>query len=173
MKKIFILIMPLLIFSQENPKHDCGFACTHDNEIAIGLGVLPGHDFSLGFHAHYIKGVALDNRLGLGLGFETILDDETHNAYNLMSVYRFGSKINGYLSVAYGVGILRSSEHSHEEDHHHDEHGNEVTSSFVQHLEFVYEINHRQQMCYGPVLDVGFEKGEIHYMIGLHVGYIF
>ena len=177
MKKMLLLILfPILSFSQEDHQSDCGFACTHDNEIAVGLGVLPSHDFSLGFHAHYIKGIALDNKLGLGLGFETILDGETHNAYNLMCVYRFGSKINGYLSVAYGAGILRSSEHNHEEedeDDVHDEHNNEVSSAFAQHLELVYELNHRQQMCYGPVLDVGFEKGEFHYMLGVHVGYIF
>ena len=174
MKKIILLILlPILSFSQENHPSDCGFACTHDNEIAVGLGVLPGHDFSLGFHAHYIKGIALDNKLGLGLGFETILDNETHNAYNLMCVYRFGSNINGYLSIAYGAGILRSSEHAHEVDHSHDEYDDEVSSSFAQHLELVYEINHRQRMCYGPVLDIGFEKDEVHYMIGLHVGYIF
>ena len=87
MKKILLLILfPMLSFSQKDHTSDCGFACTHDNEIAIGLGVLPGHDFSLGFHAHYIKGIAFDNKLGLGLGFETILDDETHHSYNLQNI---------------------------------------------------------------------------------------
>ena len=178
MKQILLLLLiPFVVSSQTiHPGDDCGFACTHDNEIAIGLGFLPGHEFSLGFHAHYIKGIALHNKLGVGLGFETIFDDHTHNMYNLMFVYRFGSKINGYLSVAYGAGILRSSDHFHDEHDEHDEHdldNDVIKSSFAQHLEFVYEINHRNKYCYGPVLDIGFEKDEVHYMIGLHVGYVF
>ena len=172
-KTLFILLfIPFFSFSQEkHSSKSCGFACTHDNELAIGIGVLPNHGFSFGFHAHYIKGVALDNKLGLGLGFETILEDHTHNSYNLMCVYRFGSKINGFLSVAYGAGILMSSEESHEE--HEEDHEEEITSSFAQHVEIVYELNHKQNFCYGPVLDIGLDNNEIHYMIGFHVGRIF
>ena len=175
MKRILVvlLLVPLFCFSQDKHKGSCGFACTHDNEFAIGLGVLPSHDFSLGFHVHYIKGIALDNKLGVGLGFETILDEHTHNAYNIMCVYRFGSNINGFLSVAYGAGILMSSEEDHEgheDDGHEDE---DIISSFAQHLEFVYEWNHSGNFCYGPVLDIGFETEGVHYMIGFHIGRIF
>ena len=88
-----------------------------------------------------------------------------------MCVYRFGSKINGFLSVAYGAGILMSAEEEHEENH--DEHKEDVTSSFAQHLEIVYELNHKQRFCYGPVLDIGMEKERMHYMIGFHIGRIF
>jgi len=176
MKKIFIILLsiPFLSFSQDQDSNDCGFACTHENEFAIGLGVIPNHDFALGFHAHYIKGIALDNKLGLGLGFETIIDEHTHNMYNLMCVYRFGSKINGFISVAYGAGILMSSEGDHD-DHEddHDDHEEDITSSFAQHLEIVYELNHKQRFCYGPVLDIGFEEEGMHYMIGFHIGRIF
>ena len=49
----------------------------------------------------------------------------------------------------------------------------DVSLSFVQHLEFVYELNHKEKFCYGPVLDLGFEKEGFHYMIGFHVGIIF
>jgi len=174
-KTIFILLFtPFFLFSQDQHSNDCGFACTHENELAIGLGVIPNHDFALGFHAHYVKGIALENKLGLGLGFETILDGHTHNMYNLMCVYRFGSKINGFLSVAYGAGILMSSEGDHEEhEDNHDNHEEDVASSFAQHLEIVYELNHKERFCYGPVLDIGLEKEGMHYMIGFHIGRIF
>lgn len=176
MKKLITLILfifPLISFSQENhKKNDCGFACTHENEFAVGIGVLPNHEMSIGFHAHYIKGIALDNKLGLGLGYETIFDDHTHDSYNLMCVYRFGSNLNGFFSVAYGAGILRSSEnHDEHEDEHEDK--EDITSSFAQHIEIVYELNHRQRFCYGPVLDIGFDNNEVHYMIGFHIGRIF
>ena len=125
MKKILFILLftPFFSFSQNQHSNDCGFACTHENELAIGLGIIPSHDFSLGFHAHYVKGIALDNKLGIGLGFETILDEHTHNMYNLMCVYRFGSNINGFLSVAYGAGILMSSEEDHDDhEESHDAH---------------------------------------------------
>ena len=181
MKNIFFILLYIPFFSfsqdqhsQDQHSNDCGFACTHENEIAIGLGVIPSHDFALGFHAHYVKGIALENKLGLGLGFETILDEHTHNMYNLMCVYRFGSKINGFLSVAYGAGILMSSEGDHEEHEENDDnHEEDITSSFAQHLEIVYELNHKQRFCYGPVLDIGLEKEGMHYMIGFHIGRIF
>jgi hypothetical protein len=176
MKKILLILLfiPFFSFSQEEEHkgNSCGFACTHNNELAIGIGVLPNHDFSVGFHAHYIKGIALDNKLGLGIGFETILEEHTHNSYNLMCVYRFGSNINGFLSIAYGAGVLRSSEESHEE-HEDEEHEEKITSSFAQHVEIVYELNHKRGFCYGPVLDIGFDNNEIHYMIGFHIGRVF
>jgi len=136
MKKILLILLfiPFFSFSQEEEHkgNSCGFACTHNNELAIGIGVLPNHDFSVGFHAHYIKGIALDNKLGLGIGFETILEEHTHNSYNLMCVYRFGSNINGFLSIAYGAGVLRSSEESHEEhedeEHEDEKHEEKITS---------------------------------------------
>ena len=173
MKKIIFILLftPFFLFSQDQHSNGCGFACTHENELAIGLGIIPNHDFAIGFHAHYVRGIALENKLGLGLGFETILDEHTHNMYNLMCVYRFGSKINGFLSVAYGAGILMSAEEEHEANH--DEHKEDVTSSFAQHLEIVYELNHKQRFCYGPVLDIGMEKERMHYMIGFHIGRIF
>jgi len=176
MKKILFILLftPFFSFSQNQHSNDCGFACTHENELAIGLGIIPSHDFSLGFHAHYVKGIALDNKLGIGLGFETILDEHTHNMYNLMCVYRFGSNINGFLSVAYGAGILMSSEEDHDDhEESHDAHKEDITSSFAQHLEIVYELNHQQKFCYGPVLDIGLEKEGLHYMIGFHVGRVF
>ena len=89
-----------------------------------------------------------------------------------MCVYRFGSKINGFLSLAYGAGVLVSSEYEHgDHDGHEDE--DDVTLSFGQHFEIVYELNHKQRFCYGPVLDIGLEKEGMHYMIGFHIGRIF
>jgi len=175
MKKIFctLLFIPLISFSQDQHSNDCGFACTHENELAVGIGVIPNHDFALGFHAHYVKAIALDNKLGLGLGFETILDEHTHNSYNLMCVYRFGSKINGFFSLAYGAGVLVSEEDEHGDHDSHEDHEEDVALSFAQHLEIVYEMNHRQRFCYGPVLDIGLEKEGMHYMIGFHIGRIF
>ncbi len=52
MKKILFILLftSFFSFSQNQHSNDCGFACTHENELAIGLGIIPSHDFSLGFH---------------------------------------------------------------------------------------------------------------------------
>jgi hypothetical protein len=84
MKKIFftLLFIPLISFSQhnhdeENHSHEDH---SHNNEFAIGLGVIPEHENSLGFHAHYIKGIALNNKIGVGISVETILDENAHHS---------------------------------------------------------------------------------------------
>ena len=67
MKKILLLLIisPLFCFSQhnhdeENHSHEHH---SHNNEFAIGLGIIPEHENSLGFHAHYIKGIVLNNKI--------------------------------------------------------------------------------------------------------------
>ena len=69
------------------------------------------------------------------------------------------------------VSCEKDDHDDHEENH--DDHEEDITSSFAQHLEIVYELNHKERFCYGPVLDIGFEKEGIHYMIGFHIGRIF
>ena len=162
MKKILLLLfcVPLFSFSQHN--HDEGNHShtdhSHNNEFAIGIGVIPMHENSLGFHSHYIKGVALNNKLGAGISFETILDDHAHHSLSLISLYRFDF---GF-TIAYAAGILRVSEESnnHETDNDYQ---------FAQHLEFAYEIP-IGELHIGPQIDIGLEEEGTHYMFGIHMG---
>jgi len=78
---LLLIISPLFCFSQhdhdeENHSHEDH---SHNNEFAIGLGVIPEHENALGIHAHYIKGIGLNNKFGAGISFETILDDHEHH----------------------------------------------------------------------------------------------
>ena len=107
MKNILLLLfcVPSFCFSQENHDHEHENH-SHKNEFAVAIGVIPQHEYSLGFHAHYIKGIALENKLGAGISFETILDEHAHHSISLLALYRF----NFGLSVAYASGLLRVSE---------------------------------------------------------------
>jgi hypothetical protein len=156
MKKILLLLIasPLFCFSQhnhddENHSHEDH---SHNNEFAIGLGVIPEHENALGIHAHYIKGIGLNNKFGAGISFETILDDHEHHSFSLISLYRFDFGI----TVAYAAGILRVVE-------------DEPEYQFSQHIELAYEIPFGE-LHIGPQIDIGIEEEGIHYMFGVHLG---
>ena len=164
MKKILLILIisPLFCFSQhnhdeENHSHEDH---AHNNEFAIGLGVIPEHENSLGFHAHYIKGITFNNKIGVGISVETILDDHAHHSLSLISLYRF----NFGITVAYAAGILRVSE-----EETHNDHEESTQYQFAQHLEFAYEIP-VGELHVGPQIDIGIEKEGIHYMFGVHLG---
>ena len=168
MKKILLLLIisPLFCFSQhnhdeENHSHEDH---SHNNEFAIGLGIIPEHENSLGFHAHYIKGIALNNKIGVGISVETILDDHAHHSLSLISLYRFDFGI----TIAYAAGILRVSEEEHNEGHD-DGHEEETEYQFAQHVELAYEIPFGE-LHIGPQIDIGIEQEGVHYMFGVHLG---
>ena len=153
MKKLLLIfsILPIFCLSQHNhdDTHDLH---THDNEFAIGIGFIPKHENAIGIHSHYIKGIGLNNKLGAGISFETILDDHAHHSLSLISLYRFDFGI----TVAYAAGILKVSQ--------------DVTEyQFAQHVELAYEIPFGE-LHVGPQIDVGIEEEDIHYMFGVHLG---
>ena len=154
MKKLLLIFLCLPFFSLSQHNHDdhSHDLHTHDNEFALGIGFIPKHENAIGIHSHYIKGVGLNNKLGAGISFETILDDHAHHSLSLISLYRFDLGI----TVAYAAGILRVSE--------------DVTIyQFAQHVELAYEIPFGE-LHIGPQIDVGIEEEGIHYMFGVHLG---
>jgi len=158
MKKILLLLfcVPLFSFSQHNHDEENHSHAdhSHNNEFAIGIGIIPIHENSIGFHSHYIKGIGLKNKIGAGISFETILDDHAHHSFSLIGLYRFDF---GF-TIAYAAGILRVSENEGDSE-----------LQFAQHLEFAYEIP-IGELHIGPQIDVGIEEEGIHYMFGLHMG---
>ena len=95
----------------------------------------------------------MENKLGLGVSFETILDEHAHHSVSLITVYRFSSNF----TIAYAPGILRVAEES------------AVAYQFAQHFEFAYEIS-VGEFHIGPQLDLGVEDEGVHYMLGIHFG---
>ena len=152
MKKILLILVisfSYSSFSQEHVEHEHN----HSNEFSFAIGVIPQHEYSIGIHAHYIKGVALENKLGFGVSVETILDEHAHHSFSLISLYRFGNGI----TLAYASGMLRVAEE------------NNVEFQFAQHFELGYEIA-VGEFHVGPQLDVGIEEEGVHYLLGLHLG---
>ncbi len=151
-KVLFSLVFISIIFSESGHIHNHN----HNNEFGIAVGIVPGHDGeddNLGLHLHYIKGVGEHNYFGIGVSLETIFDEHKHNSLSLIGTYHFD---NGF-TIAYAPGILFS------------EHDDETENKFTQHVEFYYEFE-LDKFHIGPQIDIGFEDGDTHYMLGLHFG---
>jgi len=148
-------------FAQEDHDHDHeghqhGRLHAHENEISIATGVVPlpaEDELTVGFHLHYIKGLGKTNRFGMGIGFESILDEHKHYTASVVFQYRI---YKGW-SVSYAPGVLLLI----------DEHGNET--QFAQHIETTYEFE-LGKFHIGPVGEVGIEQYGVHYMLGVHFG---
>ena len=149
--KIVVLLAVSLIFAGHNH--------SHNNEFGIAFGLVPGHKDegnNFGLHLHYIKGLETHSDFGIGVSFETVFDEHKHNSISLMGVYHFNQ---GY-TVAYAPGILFL------------DHNGESEIEFTQHFELYYEFE-LENFHIGPQLDIGFEDGESHYMVGIHLGFNF
>lgn len=163
MKKINYLISLVIIatsfmsvnaFSQD---HEEDHHHHHkNNEISVAAGVVPldhENEVAPGLHFHYIRGIAFDNKLGIGAGFETILDEHKHYTFSVVFQYRI---IRGW-SVAYGPGLMIIKEEENYE------------SQFAQHFETAYEWD-IGNFHIGPMAEVGVEPAGVHYMLGVHFG---
>ena len=157
MKQVVLFLSILtFVFCESNHVHNHG----HNNEFGMAIGMVPGHEDeenAMGLHLHYIKGIGEDNDFGIGISLETIFDEHQHNSISLIALYHFK---NG-LTIAYAPGILLSEHEDENEDHSEFE--------FTQHFEIYYEFE-LEKFHIGPQFDIGFEDGDIHYMLGLHLG---
>ena len=128
----------------------------HKNEISVATGIVPlvaEDKLTAGFHLHYIKGVGKNSRLGLGVGFETIIDEHKH--YTLSAVLQY--RIYKGLILATAPGLLMRKENSAN------------VLQFAQHIEIAYEFE-LGDFHIGPVAELGIELTGIHYMGGIHFG---
>ncbi|MBC8310775.1 MAG: hypothetical protein H8E72_00565 [Candidatus Marinimicrobia bacterium] len=117
---------------------------------------MPSHeedDFNLGLHLHYVKGLGHHNDFGIGISLETIFSEHKHNSVSIIGTYHLK---NGF-TIAYAPGLLFV------------EHDDEMEKIFAQHFEFYYEVE-LEHFHMGPQIDIGFEEGETHYMLGFHFG---
>ena len=128
----------------------------HKNEFSIATGIvpLPAEDkLTAGFHFHYIRGIGQNNKFGLGLAFETIIDEHKHYTFSVVFQYR----VYKGLIVAYAPGLLRRTE------------GLEVFHQMAHHIETAYEFEFGR-FHIGPMAEIGIEEIGVHYMGGVHFG---
>jgi hypothetical protein len=164
MNKIFFVIclvlitfnmMSINVFAQEHDE-----AHHHpENEVGIAVGAVPLVDedkIAAGLHFHYIRGIAFEHKLGIGAGFEAILDEHKHYVVSVVFQYRI---YKGW-TVAYAPGIMMKKEEGNLEYH------------FAQHFETAYEFE-LGEFHLGPMVEVGVSEEGVHYMLGAHFGIAF
>lgn len=161
-KPVFIIILlfvilPVTLFSQEDVHPEEGHTHSHKkNEISAGVGVVTlqhEDELAAGLHLHYVRGVAFHDKLGVGLGFETIFDEHKH--YTISAVFQY--RVYKGWSVAYAPGLLMVKEDGIWE------------YQFAQHFETAYEWE-IGKFHIGPMAEIGVEPHGTHYMIGVHFG---
>lgn len=123
----------------------------------VGAAVFPyklanADKFTLGFHAHYLYNIS-GGRMGLGLGYENILDDFGRQSIMGMFAYRPFAHITVILSP--GATLLKIKGE------------NEI--SFSGHTEIIYEWAWRN-IHFGPAFEYTYHNDYPHYSLGLHVG---
>ena len=154
---ILTLFAVLLIFeSAYSQDHDEEDQHHHKNEItfAAGIVLLVSEDkITEGIHLHYIRGIGENNRFGLGVGFETILDEHKHYTISLVIHYRV---YEGFI-IAYAPGAIILTR------------SNFYKYQFAHHIELAYEFE-LGVLHIGPVAELGIERNGIHYMGGIHLG---
>jgi hypothetical protein len=128
----------------------------HRNELSVATGLVPliaEDELSWGIHIHYIRGIGDENKVGIGIGLETIVDEHRH--YTISGVLHYRIYKGLIFSLAPGLLILK------EED--------KYLLQFAQHFELAYELE-IGEFHLGPVAELGLETIGVHYMVGLHFG---
>jgi len=128
----------------------------HFNEISVATGIVPlpaEDELTIGFHFHYVRGIGKDKRFGIGLGFETIVDEHKHYTFSVVAQYRI---IAGWI-IGYAPGLMIREE------------GDETLYQLAHHIETAYEFE-LGNFHIGPMAEVGLELIGVHYMLGVHFG---
>ena len=76
------------LFAQHSHTHDHD---SHKYHLGIGIAgtrIISENELAPGFHVHFIRQLGHHNQWGIGLGYETIIDEHWHNGFNLLAIYR-------------------------------------------------------------------------------------
>lgn len=136
----------------EDHKHAHGHE-HHNNEI--GLAIAPVYFVSekstaLGLHLHYIRSLH-HSKWGLGVGYEKILDEHSHNILGGILSYRPISPLS--FSLSPGINFSNSFKNI----------------EFAIHGEVAYEFE-IGDLHLGPVLDLARDHDDFHISLGVHIG---
>ena len=129
----------------------------HHNEMGLGtaLVIVPSEkEIAPGIHLHYLRKIK-KSKFALGVGYEKIFDDHGHNVFSIVGNYELFNRLN--LAFSPGVAFRNSEKNNF---------------AFVTHLETSYEFD-LWDFHLGPMAAVSIGSGELHYSLGLHLGYGF
>ncbi len=159
LKTVLLFIITSFSVGLIAQSHDHDSAHTHlhkKHEISLALGaasLFSENKVAPAIHLHYVRGIALDNRLGLGLAAEAILEEHKHYALAAVVEYKF----NSGLVVGYAPGLLMLIEET------------ETEYAFAQHFELAFEFD-LNKVHLGPLLELGIEPHGVHLLYGIHCG---
>lgn len=143
-------------------QHDDGHKHLHDDhKYHLGFGIA-GSYLSIeqavapGFHIHFIRQLGTEKKWGVGLGFESIIEENIHSNFNVLGNWHPVD----FLSLNAGPGMVFAK---HEGE-------TEILPAF--HAEAVFEFN-VGGIHLGPMLGFGIDSEETHFSLGVHVGFGF
>ncbi|MHB8095578.1 MAG: hypothetical protein ACYDH0_11625 [Candidatus Aminicenantales bacterium] len=168
MKALRFLYLPLLILLYSMPlmAQESHSPASHDHardphQYHLGVGLAATHVFAEnglapGFHLHLIRQLGRQAKWGVGLGYETIADENWHHGLTLLVNYRLLS----FISLQAGPGLVVGR---------HD--GKlEILPAF--HTELVFEF-YFHGLHVGPMMGYGRDKEDSHFSVGAHVDFGF
>lgn len=108
-------------------------------------------EWNYGVHAHYVYFVK-EGRLGVGLGYERIFNDDTDQTVGLVGAYRPIYPIT--VMVLGGVTFDNDAK---------------TNSRFASQVEIIYEWAFRN-LHFGPTVSYGYYTDDSRYGLGIHIG---
>lgn len=157
-KRLWLLLLSLMVNTglSAQKKNDERHL-HHRNEMAVSnapVYFLNENELAYGLHFHYIHTLG-ESHFGLGVGYERIFDEHGHHTIGLVGSYRpFEALV---FNLAPGLTF---------------EHHNPDQLNFAMHAEAAWEIE-VGNFHLGPGVEVAYDPEDIHFSLGLHLGYGF
>jgi hypothetical protein len=160
MKSIILLLISVIAFTYVlfggEEEHD-DHRHTHSHEIGIvnaPVYFLNEKELSYAFHVHYTYFLP-QSPIGVGLGFEKIFDEHSHNALTV----NFNYELFEHLNIDVAPGIMFE--------------GSAIGDSrFTIHFETFYEFE-IGDFHIGPSAEFAYDPEDLHLSMGLHLGFVF
>lgn len=155
---LFNFIIPEISGNERNDDHNH----LHDqHKYHLGFGVAGAYltneqKIAPGFHLHLLRQLGKEQKWGLGLGYEAIFKDNLHSGINLLANWH---PIK-FLSFNAGPGLV-FGKHDGE---------SEILPAFHTEAVFEFDLN---KLHIGPMAGFGIDSEELHFSVGVHVGFGF
>ena len=127
----------------------------HKNEIGIANSIVSSggtNNLVYGLHIHYVYTLK-NNKFGIGLGFESLFDQDKHRTFGVLGSFRPIEKWSLILSP--GITFEDAGD-----------------IFFSLHIETAYEFE-IHNFHIGPVLEYAYDPEDYHISAGIHLGYGF
>ena len=125
----------------------------HHFEIGVANGLVylkNEQEFVYGLHLHAVRAIG-ETHFALGVGYERLFDEHGHNtASGVISYLPIGGLV---LTAAPGVAFTSAGE-----------------TEFSTHFEVTYEFM-LNKFHIGPMLEWALEPDDMHFTLGLHIGF--